>query len=147
MSKVRRARGRTKVMWLPKASATALASGCFVQFSSGYIIAAASGTNEGILGVHQGDSYSTADTTTALVPVEVPLEQFVEWEMDVYDSGLTQAVVGTYVDVHTDGAQALASTTTDKVLMPTKRISATKGWFVIAKGAINSFNPSIAIST
>lgn len=134
-AKVTRASGRTKIMWFPKTAAAAIGTNVFVDFASGYITVCASDTGELILGVYRGDSYSTADTYVNLVPVEVPIEKYVEWELDVYDSGCAQSIVGTYVDLHTDGGQLLGSTSTDASLLVTKYISATKARVVIAKGA------------
>lgn len=131
-AKVTRARGRTKIMWFAKTASTALAANVFVDMTSGYVTLCASDTAEYILGVTR-DSHAAADTTVDLIPIEVPIEKFVEWELDVYDSGLTQAIVGTHVDIHTDGGQLLASTSTDKSVLVTKYVSATKAWVVIAK--------------
>jgi hypothetical protein len=81
------------------------------------------------------------------VPVEVPVEDFVEWEFDVdSDGGLADSDVGRYCAVDTTGgASVLAgdscgmradvSDTAVRTIFITARISATKGIGVLARKA------------
>ncbi len=89
------------------------------------------------------------DTTTdsALVPVEVPVEDFVEWTFDVdSDGGLADTDVGRYCAVDTTGGNSVnagdscgtradVSDTTIRTIFITGRISATKGIGVLARRA------------
>ena len=89
------------------------------------------------------------DTTTdsALVPVEVPVEDFVEWTIDVdSDGGASDTDVGRYCAVDTTGGNSVlagdscgmradVSDTTIRTIFVTGRVSATQIIGVIAKRA------------
>ena len=89
------------------------------------------------------------DTTTdsAMVPVEVPVEDFVEWTFDVdSDAGLSDSDVGRYCAVDTTGGNSVlagdscgmradVSDTAVRTVFITGRISATKGIGVLARKA------------
>lgn len=133
-----------------KANNQAILKGQLVKSDTGRVIRANSSTNEALIGVAI-DSYSS-DTTGELVSVQVPTEQWVEWEIDVdSDGGLVASDVLTYRDLASDtngvGNSVDRSASTDGVILITKRISATKCLGVIAKSAVNSPNASLFIST
>ena len=132
----RRASGRTKVMYFPKPSAVTLPANIFMKFatpSTGVLARAISDTGEAIVGVLR-DSYASTDTTENRVPIEVPLEKWVEWEFDTdSDGGLTDTHVGQYLDLDTTGGNVDVSASTDDAILVTKRISATKGLGVLVK--------------
>lgn len=87
------------------------------------------------------------DTTTdsSLVPVEVPVENFVEWTFDVdSDNGLADSDVGRYCAVDTTGGNSVlagdscgmrvdVSDTAVRTIFITGRTSASQGTGVIAR--------------
>lgn len=87
------------------------------------------------------------DTTTdsALIPVEVPVERFVEWEIDVdSDGGATDSTIGSYCAVDTAGGNSVLagdscatrvdlSDTAFRTVLVTGVISGTKITGVIAR--------------
>ena len=125
-----RKKGKTKTMWLPVTTSTAITTGYLVAFSSGYLIAATSTTAPSdIAGVLVKTIAATdSDYATARkVAVEVPIEKGVEWEASV-TSGLAATSVGAFYDLTNGGTVATTASTYDPVKC-TKYISATKGWF------------------
>lgn len=144
---VKRYSGRTKVMYFKKLVSTIMYPESFVRNSGSFISYCTSDTTDQIVGVSR-ESWAAADTTTDLTPVEVPLEQWVEWQIDVdSDGGLADTDVFGYRDLDTKAGAALcgqyldASSSTDRVLMVTKRLSATKGVVVLARSAVSQFYP------
>lgn len=130
-----RKRGKTKFMWLPVTVSTAISKGALVAFSSGYLIAATSTTAPStIIGVIRHTIATTdADYATArLVEVEVPVENYVEWEVDV-TSGLVVADVGLYCDLTSSLVVNRGGTTYD-IVQCIGVISTTKGRFVLNTG-------------
>jgi hypothetical protein len=134
-------------MYFKKLISTILYPGCFVRNSGSFITYCTSDTADQIVGVSR-ESWAAADTTTELTAVEVPLEQWVEWEIDVdSDGGLADTDVFGYRDLDTKAGAAYcgmyldASASTDDVLMVTKRISATKGVVVLTRSAVSSHYP------
>jgi hypothetical protein len=130
-----RKRGKTKFMWLPVTVSTAISKGALVAFSSGYLIAATSTTAPStIIGViRHAITASDADYATArLVEVEVPVENYVEWEVDV-TSGLVAADVGLYVDLTSSLVINRGGSTYD-VAQCVGVITSTKGRFVLNTG-------------
>jgi len=131
-----RKQGRTKIMWLPITTSTAIGINNLVAFSSGKLIEATSTTAPSdIMGVLKKEIAAT-DSDYAidrLVPVEVPVEKNVVYEADV-TSGLAATSVGDFYDL-TDGDYVNTSGTTYDVVQCVKYISATKGWFVLNIGA------------
>lgn len=130
----KRKRGATKIMWLPVTVSTAFTKGALVTFSSGYLIPATSVTTKHVGVIQKTIAATDADYATARkVPVEVPIEKYVEWEADV-TSGLVATDVGLYVDL-TDSLTVDRSASTVDALMCTGVISSTKGLFVITDSA------------
>lgn len=80
---------------------------------------------------------ATTDTTTNPIAVEVPLENYVEWEFDTdSDGGLVASDVGGLRDIDTLGRNVDRSVSASKQIRITKLVSATKGWGVLNRGAL-----------
>lgn len=125
-----RARGRTKLMYFPKTASTVLTAGDLVALSSGQLIDATSSTAEHVGVLRKTTASTDADyASTTFLPVEVPVELYVEWLADVTAS-MTAAQLGIACDL-TDAATVNTGATSHKVVRPTQFISATKGLFVI----------------
>lgn len=142
---IKRKSGKTKLLHLPKASQVAITPNTVMKFNNiGGVIIAVSDTNERLVGVSR-DSWATSDTTKRLIAVEVPIEKYVEWEIDTdSDGGLTDTMIGTLRDLDTLGANLDASATTDGVFLVTGVISATKGVGVLVRLMDNGFVPITA---
>lgn len=125
-------RGKTKVVYLPVTTSTALTAGDLLTFTSGKLVAATSATAaSAIIGVNVKTIAST-DTdyaTDRLIPVEIPVERFTAWEADV-TSGLVVGDIGKEVDL-TDAATVNRAATSVGVVMPIAVKSTTKGIFRI----------------
>ena len=88
---------------------------------------------------------TTADS--AMVPVEVPVEDYVEWTFDVdSDAGLADTDVGRYIAVDTVGGASVnagdsagmrldANDTAVRLMFVTRRISGTQGIGILARRA------------
>lgn len=127
-------------MYFPKTASTAMAAGSLVILTSGQLVNATSSSTK-ILGVLRKTTASTDSdyTSTTLIPVEVPIEQYVTWLADV-TATFTTSQVGVACDL-TDSATVNTGGTSHKVVTPTGFISATKG-LVIINSTYNSFNGS-----
>ena len=82
-----------------------------------------------------------ATTNTALDPisVEVPIENYVEWEFDTdSDGGLVASDVGGFRDLDTLGRNIDRSILANKTFLITRLISASKGNAILARGALFS---------
>lgn len=123
-------KGRTKLVFLPKAASTAFTKNTLVYFDGSGAIIPADSTS----GDHIGMILKTVVSTDAdyalntLVPVEVPEDKQCEFEADA--TSLTAALVGTTMDI-SDAATVNGGATAKKVVTLTKYISATKGRFVL----------------
>jgi hypothetical protein len=128
-----KADGKTKIIWLPMTASEEINDGALVSFSSGKITAASDGDK--IVGVIRKTITSSDDdyADSRDVPVEVPVERYVQWEADV-TSGLVATDVGLYQDI-TDDENVDRSSSTNDMVMCTKVISSTKGLFVITNCA------------
>ena len=127
--------GKTKFMWLPVTTSTALTTGALVAFSSGLLIAATSTTaSHAIVGVirHTIASTDSDYATSRLVEVEVPVQLNTVWEADV-TSGLVAADIGLYVDL-TNSLTINRGGSTYDVAQCIKVISTTKGYFLLNIG-------------
>ena len=127
--------GKTKIVYLPVTTSTAIAKGSIVSFSSGYLIAATSTTAaQTHAGVLAKDIAATdADYAVARsVPVIVPVEKNVIWEGPV-TSGLVAADVGLLVDL-TDCLTINRGASTYDAAEVVKVISTTKGLFKLNLG-------------
>lgn len=131
----RRVRGKTKIMWLDVTTSTAIAKGYLVAWSSGYLIAATSSTAPSTIAGVLAKTIAATDSdyaTARLVPVEVPVENNVEWEFPV-TSGLVAADRGLYVDL-TNGGTVDRSGSTYDVVQVTHVLSTTKGQGILNIG-------------
>lgn len=135
-----RKKGKTKLMWLPMTASTVAVDGSLVELTSGQLtIATNTSKAHNIVGVIRKTIVSTdADYATAgrLVPVEVPVEKYVEWEAPVAVGTLAATSVGAYFDLGTDdlGASVDQSASAENIVFCTKYLSATKGWFILNVG-------------
>ena len=131
----RRVQGRTKLMWLPVTTSTALSIGSLVAFSSGKLIAATATTAPtSIIGVlrHAIAATDSDYATERLVEVEVPVENNVVWEEDV-TSGLVAADIGLFQDI-TSATHVNRAASSYDVVQCVKVLSTTKGLFILNVG-------------
>ena len=127
MAGFRRVQGKTKFMFLPVTTSTALAINSLVRFSSGLLLAAVAGTAaDDLIGVirHAITSGDDDFATARLIEVEVPVEKNVLWEFDT--ASLVAADIGNDVDL-TDADTVNRGATSVGVVRVLKVISATKG--------------------
>lgn len=125
-------KGKTKFVYLPMTTSTAVTKDTLLTFSTGLLVAATSSTAAAdIVGVLRHTIASTdADYASArLVEVQVPVERFTVWECDV-TSGLVAADIGIEVDL-TDGATVNRAATSVKAVRATKVLTTTKGEFYV----------------
>ena len=140
----RRVTGRTKTMHLPKRATLTIpivigdwlnlsdtgAAGLFRSISdttSLYIP---------LFGVARED-VATTNTGTGAIAVEVPLENYVEWEFDTdSDNGLVASDVGGYRDLDTLGRNVNRDLATNKTFAITRFISASKGHAILLRGML-----------
>lgn len=118
-------KGKTKTMYFPKKASTAFTTGALVYFDGAGAVQPADSTS----GMHVGVIRKTIAATdsdyasTTLVPVEVPVERWVEWEVDA--TSAVAADVGDEIDL-TDSLTADRSASSKDALLVTQFISATK---------------------
>lgn len=130
--------GKTKFLWLPVTTSTAISKGALVVFSSGYLIAATSSTvGYYTAGVLRHAIVSTDDdfATARLVEVEVDRELNNVWEAAV-TSGLVAADVGLYCDL-TDSLTVSRASSTYDIVQCVKVLSTTKGLFILNIGPLS----------
>lgn len=124
-------RGKTKFVYLPVTTSTALAVDSLVTFSSGLLTAAASGTAVAdLIGVirHAIASTDSDYATARSVEVEVPVERFTEWECTT--ASLVAGDILKEVDL-TDAVTVNRGASSVKVARATRVISSTIGIFFI----------------
>jgi len=141
----KRLKGKTKLMYFKGDTAREVRDGGLVTLSdSATVVPVRNDSTDRPLGIARRN-----DTTTdsALVPIEVPVEKFVEWEIDVdSDGGAADSDVGRYCAVDTaGGASVLAgdscgmradiSDTTIRTIFITGVISASKITGVLSRTA------------
>lgn len=122
-------------MWLPVTVSTALAKDSLVAFSSGYLIAATSTSAPStIVGVLRHTIAATdADYAVArLVEVEVPVENYVEWEATTTGTAVA-ADVGLYCDI-SDAVTVNRAASTYDVVQVVGIVSTTKTIVVLNTG-------------
>jgi len=125
-------RGKTKFVYLPVTTSTALSADSFVTFTSGLLVAATSSTaTADLIGVirHAITSSDSDYATARSVEVEVPVERYTEWEIDV-TSGLVAGDILKEVDL-TDASTVNRGASSIKIVRPTKVLSTTKGVFFV----------------
>lgn len=139
----RRLEGKTKTVWFKGDTAREIRLGGLVGLSdSGTVIPLRNDSTDRPVGVSK-----RTDTVTdsSLVPIEVPVEEFVEWEFDVdSDGGLADSDVGTSIAIDTTGGNSVlagdscgmrvdANDVTVPTILVTRRYSATKGAGVLIR--------------
>ena len=142
-----RHRGKTKIMYFKGDTALQVRDGGLVSLTdSGTVTPVRNDSTDRVIGVARKN-----DTTTdsALVPVEVPVENAVEWLIDVdSDAGASDSDIGRYCAVDTTGGGSVLagdscgmrvdrSDTAVRQILITGRISATRGIGVIVRTAFN----------
>lgn len=143
----KRFRGKTKFMYWPGDTATEVRDGSLVGLSdSGTVVYANNDTTDRILGVAR---LNDTITDSSDIPVEVPVENAVEWLIDIdSDGGAVDSDVGRYCAVDTvGGGSVLAgdsaamrldrSDTVIRQILITKIISSRQVLGVIAKTGFN----------
>lgn len=111
----KRAAGKTKTMYFPKKASTAFADGALVIFDGSGFIDVAISTSAQVIGVIRKTIASTdSDYASAtLVPVQVPIELYVEWA--ALTASAVAADVGAQVDL-TDSVTVNRGATSHKVV-------------------------------
>mgnify|MGYP001558029369 CR=1 FL=1 len=142
-----RHRGKTKIMYFKGDTALQVRDGGLVSLTdSGTVTPVRNDSTDRVIGVARKN-----DTTTdsALVPVEVPVENAVEWLIDVdSDAGASDSDIGRYCAVDTTGGgsvlagdscgmRADVSDTVVRQIYITGRVSASKIIGVIARNAFS----------
>ncbi len=128
----KRYKGKTKTVWLPVTTSTALSKDSVVSWSSGLLIAATSSTAAlSHAGVTPRAIVSTdADYATArLIPVIVPVEKNVVWLAD-FTATLATTDLGAEVDF-TDAVTVNRAASSVDTCIIVGYISATKGLVMI----------------
>ena len=102
----RRLNGKTKIMYFKGDTAEEVRNGGIVTINdSGTLSAVKNDSLDMIIGVARRND---TVTDSAMVPVEVPVESAVEWEIDVdSDGGAADSDVGRYVAVDTTGGNSV----------------------------------------
>lgn len=121
-------RGKTKFVYLPVTTSTALTVDSLVTFTSGLLVAATATTaTADLIGVirHAIASTDTDYATARLVEVEVPVERFTEWEITT-GTGLVSGDILKEVDL-TDAVTANRGASSIKIVRPVKVLSTTLG--------------------
>lgn len=150
---IRRLSGKTKIMYFEGDTAREVRSGGLVGFTdSGTVVPLRNDTTDRVVGVaKRNDTVSDS----AMVPVEVPIEQWVEWEFDTdSDGGLSDSDVGAAIAVDTTGGNSVGagdsagtrldvSDVTFRLMRVTRRISATRGVGVLVRSA-SSINDTVS---
>ena len=136
-----RHKGKTKFMYHGSTASQAIGEGAVVALSSGRLIPAEDDTNPTtIVGVirhaitSSDPEYGTAGTP---VEVEVPVQMFVEWKVDMLSThDLVNTDQGTYMDLTTadTGLEVNGAVSTLNTCFCTGFISASKGLFVLNIG-------------
>ena len=129
-------KGKTVTRWLPVTASTAITKGSIVAWSSGLLIAATSSTaakdHVGVLKRTIASTDADYAVSGRLVPVEVPVERFVEWRGAV-TSGLVAADIGLWVDL-TNALTINRGASTYDAAQVKKVISTTEGIFYLNLG-------------
>lgn len=159
-----RHKGKTKFMWLKKSDTTReIRDGGLVKINDSGSIAPCQNdsTDHAVMGVARANdtvtdtafSDGSAGSRPGFIPVEVPVERFVEWLIDVdSDGGAADSDVGRHISVDTTGGNSvlagdsagmrvdISDSAVPQVLV-TGRISATRIIGVIAlQGDATSFD-------
>ena len=141
----RKLNGKTKTMYFKGDTALQVREGSLVGLTdSGTVTPLRNDSTDVPFGVSKR---SDTVTDSALVPIDVPVEEYVEWEFDVdSDGGLADSDVGQCVAIDTTGGNSVlagdscgmrvdVSDVTFPTIRITRRISATKGVGILVKRA------------
>lgn len=153
----KRLEGKTKYMYFPGDTALQVRDGSLVSITdSGTVTPIRNDSTDRVLGVARRND---TVTDSALVPVEVPVENYVQWEIDVdSDAGAADSDRGRYCAVDTTGGNSVLagdscgmrvdiSDTAIRQIYVVRRISATKIVGVINRLAGNIASPDTAGAT
>ena len=126
--------GKTKVMYFPKAASTVFTEGDLVYFNGAGEVIPADATSGQHVGVIRKDVVATDSdyASETAVPVEVPVEKWVTWEVDT--ASATTEDVGLEIDL-TDAATANRGASAKDALLVTGYRSATKLYVTILSNA------------
>lgn len=142
---MKRYKGKTKVMYFEGDTALQVREGSLVGFTdSGTVTPLRNDSTDVPIGVARR---SDTITDSSLVPIEVPVEDYVEWEFETdSDGGLADSDVGQCVAIDTTGGNSVlagdscavrvdVSDVTFPTVRITGRISATRGYCILVKRA------------
>lgn len=114
----RKYRGKTKTIWFPRPASQAFTAGDLCYFNgSGQVIPADSTSGAHIGVIRETVASTDADYATAdvLVPIEVPIEKFVEWEVDT--SSAVADDIGNEIDLTNASTANRAASSKDALLV------------------------------
>lgn len=119
-------KGKTKTMWLPVTTSTAMVKGDVVEFTSGLIALADADETNAVFGVIKKTIASTdADYADARrVPVEVPVQRFCVWEVEDLSGTFSASDIGAEYGL-TDANTVDQTETTNAVFLVTEFVSTT----------------------
>lgn len=135
--------GKTKFMYFPVTTSTALAKGALVAMNVGsnlLIAATATTACNQILGVLRHAIAATDDdyATARSVEVEVPVEKYVVWKCDTAGTGTPAAAdVGTYADIDSSVAIDVDNSTYDIFFITKVVTSSTTAGAADVRGILN----------
>lgn len=127
MSFIRRV-GKTKQVFYPMTTSTAMSANSLTTFASGLLVAATSATAATDLAGVLEKAIASTDSdyaTTRSVKIEIPLQPFVLWEA-TYTASLVAADIGVEGDL-TDSVTADRANAVKKLTRPISVISTTLG--------------------
>lgn len=128
----KRHKGKTKIMYFPRPASQAFTQGALCYFNgSGQVIPADATSGDHIGVIRQTVAATDSDYATAdvLVPIEVPVERFVEWEVDT-DGTAVADDIGLFIDL-TDSLNANRAASAKDALLVTGFKSSTKLYVTI----------------
>ena len=140
---IRRLEGKTKTMYFEGDTAREVRAGGLVGLTdSGTVVPLRNDSTDKPVGVAKRND---TITDSAMVPIEVPVEEWVEWEFETdSDAGLADSDIGTSIAVDTTGGGSVlagdsagtrldVSDVTFPLVLVTRRISASRGVGVLVK--------------
>lgn len=128
-------KGKTKIMYFPRPASTVFSQGALVYFNgSGQVIPADATSGQHVGVTKKAVAATDADYATAdvLIPIEVPMERWVEWEVDTASADPDD--IGNEIDL-TDSVTANRGASSKDALLVTGYNSATKLYVTILSNA------------
>lgn len=116
--------GKTKTMYFPRPASQDFTVGQLCYFNgSGQVIPADSTSGDHIGVIKKTITSTDADYATAdvLVPIQVPIERFVEWEVDTNGTAVADDI-GLFIDL-TDALNADRANSAKDALLVTRFVS------------------------